>query len=125
VYTIGFGTTTPSQPVCNIDQLDGDPPTGGPFDPGPPFGGPGGPGGPGGRRFLEIDEATLKAVADVTGGQYFRAADAAQLNVVFRALPREVVGQHREVELTVWFVLVAAVLTGGAVVLSLRWNRYP
>jgi hypothetical protein len=29
------------------------------------------------------------------------------------------------VELTVWFVLVAAVLTGGAVVLSLRWNRYP
>jgi Ca-activated chloride channel family protein len=125
VYTIGFGTTTPSPPACNIDQLGGDLPTAGPFDYGAPPVGQSGLGGPGGRRFLEIDEATLKAVADVTGGEYFRAADADQLGVVFRALPREVVRQHREVELTVWVVLVAAVLTGGAVVLSLRWNRYP
>jgi Ca-activated chloride channel family protein len=125
VYTIGFGTTTPSQPVCNIDQLGDDLPAGGPFDNGPQFGGPGGPGGPGGRRFLEIDETTLQAVADTTGGEYFRAQDAAQLAVVFRTLPRTVVRQHRDVELTVWFVLVAAVLAAGAVGLSLRWNRYP
>lgn len=122
VYTIGFGTTTPSPPVCNIDQLGDDLPAGGPFDNGPPFGGPGGPGG---RRFLEIDEATLQGVAETTGGEYFRAEDAAQLDVVFRTLPRTVVRQHRDVELTVWFVLVAAVLAAGAVGLSLRWNRYP
>jgi Ca-activated chloride channel family protein len=121
VYTIGFGTTSPSQPVCNIDQLRGDAPTNGPFDIGPPPGTGFGPGG----RFAEIDEKTLQAVADTTGGQYFRAEDADQLDDVFRTLPREVVEQHRQEELTVWFVLVASVLAAAAIALSLRWNRYP
>ena len=119
VYTIGFGTTTPSQPVCNIDQLRGDLPTNGPFDIGPP------PGTGFGGRFAEIDEPTLQAVADTTGGQYFRAEDADQLDDVFRTLPREVVEQHRQEELTVWFVLVAFVLAAAAIALSLWWNRYP
>ena len=122
VYTIGFGTTTPSQPVCNIDQLGGDVPVGGPFDNAPPGGGPGGPGA---RRYLEIDEPTLQGVANLTGGQYFRAKDADQLNKVFQGLPREVVRQHRQVEMTVWFVFVAAMLAAGAIGLSLWWNRYP
>ena len=63
VFTIGFGTSTPSPLVCSPEQLGGEltqapdggvpPPT---FDPG--------------RRgnFLEIDEATLRAVAKTTGG---------------------------------------------------------
>jgi Ca-activated chloride channel homolog len=120
VYTIGFGTTSPSQPVCNIDQLRGDAPSSGPFDIGPPPGS----GFPGGR-FAEIDEKTLQAVADTTGGQYFRAEDADQLDDVFRTLPREVIEQHRQEELTVWFVLVASVLAAAAIALSLWWNRYP
>jgi Ca-activated chloride channel homolog len=119
IYAIGFGTTEPSQPVCNIDQLGGELPAG-PFDVGPP----GGPGGPP-RRFLEIDEKTLHAVADTTGGQYFRAKDAAQLNDVFRRLPSEAVRQTEDVELTVWFVLAAALLATAAIGLSLWWNRYP
>ena len=32
VYTIGFGTTEPSQPVCNIDQVGRDIPTDAPID---------------------------------------------------------------------------------------------
>ena len=95
-------------------------PRSGPFDIGPPPG----TGGIGGR-FAEIDEATLQAVADTTGGQYFRAEDADQLDDVFRTLPREVVEQHRQEELTVWFVLVASVLAAAAIALSLWWNRYP
>jgi Ca-activated chloride channel homolog len=118
IYAIGFGTTEPSQPVCNIDQLGGDLPAG-PFDVGGPPGGPGGPP----RRFLEIDEKTLQAVADTTGGQYFRAKDAAQLNDVFKRLPSEAVRQTEDVELTVWFVLAAALLATAAIGLSLRWNR--
>jgi Ca-activated chloride channel family protein len=126
VYAIGFGTTEPAQPVCNIDQLGGDLPDAGPFDvgpPDPPSGG--GPGGPGGRRFLQIDEETLQGVADLTGGLYFRAEDADQLNDVFRRLPNEVVEQQVDEELSVWFVLAAAVLAAGAIGLSLWWNRYP
>jgi len=123
VYAIGFGTTEPSQPVCNIDQLGGDLADAGPFDVGPP--GAVGPGGPGGRRFLQIDEETLQGVADVTGGQYFRAEDADQLGDVFRRLPSEVVEQQVDEELSVWFVLAAAVLAASAIGLSLWWNRYP
>ena len=120
VYAIGFGTTEPSQPVCNIDQLGGDLADIGPFDVGPP-----GAGGPGGRRFLQIDEATLQAVADLTGGQYFRAEDADQLDDVFRRLPSEVVEQQLDEELSVWFVLAAAALAASAIGLSLWWNHYP
>jgi len=120
VYAIGFGTTEPSQPVCNIDQLGGDLADTGQFDPGPP-----GAGGPGGRRFLEIDEETLQGVAELTGGQYFRAEDADQLDDVFRRLPSEVVRQQVDEELSVWFVLAAAVLAASAIGLSLWWNRYP
>ncbi len=120
IYAIGFGTTEPSQPVCNIDQLGGDLPAGR-FDVGGPPGGPGGPP----RRFLQIDETTLQAVADTTGGQYFRAQDAAQLNDVFRRLPSETVRQTEDVELTVWFVLSAALFVAASIGLSLWWNRYP
>ena len=45
VYTIGFGTTEPSQPVCNIDQVGRDIPTDAPIDVGGPPGGGGGGGG--------------------------------------------------------------------------------
>ncbi len=123
VYTIGFGTTTPSQPVCNIDQIGRDIPTDAPIDIGgdPGFGGGGGGGG--GRRFLQIDEPTLQAVAKMTGGEYFRAADAEQLDHVFGDLPREVVTQQQREEITVWFVLVAALLASAAIGLSLAWNR--
>lgn len=119
VYTIGFGTTEPSQPVCNIDQVGRDIPTDAPID----VGGPGG-GGPGVRRFLQIDEATLQGVAKMTGGEYFRAADAEQLDDVFQGLPQSVETQEQQEEITVWFVLVASLLATAAIGLSLAWNRH-
>ena len=116
VYTIGFGTTDPAPGVCNIDQVGRDLPGNVPFD----VGG-GGPGG--GRRFLNLDEPTLQGVATMTGGQYFRAQDAAELDQAFTDLPSEVVTQHQREELTVWFVLVGGLLAAAAIGLSLAWNR--
>ncbi len=88
---------------------------------------PGPPGGQGGapRRFLQIDEEILQAVTDITGGQYFRAEDAAQLDDAFRRLPSEVVHQDEDVELTVCSVPFAALLATAAIGLSLWWNRHP
>ena len=61
--------------------------------------------------FLEIDEPTLQGVANITGGQYFRAQDADQLDGVFQRRCRaRSCSQHRQEELTVWFVLVASLL---------------
>jgi Ca-activated chloride channel family protein len=120
VYTIGFGTLEPGPLVCTAEQLGGEA-----FDPN--FSGGFGPGGPppGFTQFLVIDEPTLEEIADTTGGEYFKAENAAQLIEVFRALPARVEVQQEPRELSVWFAASGAVLVLGGVGLALRWNRFP
>ncbi|GIE84407.1 VWA domain-containing protein [Actinoplanes regularis] len=116
VFTIGFGTTEPSQMICTADQLSGDTFMGGGF-------GGGGFGGGGRGRVQEIDEEALTRVADLTGGRYFKAQDADELNGVLGDLPKEI-GLHKEnVEISFWFVLAGALLVVTGVGLSLWWNR--
>lgn len=120
VFTIGFGTTTPSQMVCTADQVSGDS-----FMGGGGFRGGGGFGGGGRGRVQEIDEDALTKVADLTGGQYFKAQDADELNGVLGDLPKEI-GLHKaNVEISFWFVLAGAVLVFTGLGLSLWWNRGP
>ena len=120
IFTIGFGTTQPSQMMCTADKI-GD---GSPFGRGQ--GGFGGPfGGFGGRRALLIDEDTLTKVADLTGGRYFQARDAGQLNKALADLPKEIGLHKQKTEISVWFVLAGALLTFLGVGLSLWWNRAP
>jgi Ca-activated chloride channel family protein len=71
VYTIGFGTTSSMPLVCTSEQLGGGIPFGDQF--GGPIGvGPGGPGGVGQvpNQFVDLDEPTLRGVAEMTGGEY-------------------------------------------------------
>jgi Ca-activated chloride channel family protein len=125
IYPIGFGTTNPTQMVCSAQDLGGDafgefgPRSGGQV----PGGAAGGGGfGGGGRNFLTVDEPTLKVVAASTGGTYHQASDAAQLGEVLRGIPREVVLQRQDVEVTAYLAILAALLVAGALVLSVRWN---
>ena len=60
-------------------------------------------GGPGGFR-RGIDEATLKQVADLTGGTYYPAESADQLQGVFESLPTSLITKHEVVEVGVGFV---------------------
>jgi Ca-activated chloride channel family protein len=123
VYTIGFGTTQPAAMVCSRSQLGGDA-----F--GDSFGGPGSfgtfdgvdtsSGAP--RSYLVIDEPTLQAVAERTGGQYYRAESADQLMGVFDDLPRDVARQRAEREITMGFTVAGAVLLLGALVASHRFS---
>jgi Ca-activated chloride channel family protein len=119
VYPIGFGTRNPTSMVCTAKQLGGRG-----FD---NFGRGGfgrGGGGPQGN-FLLVDEGTLKKVASVTGGTYFSASDAGQLQGALKNLPRHVEIQHREVEVSVALVGLAALLvllTGWA---AARWTAFP
>lgn len=121
VYTIGFGTANPGQMICSRAQLGGDVFGGGFGNFGGNFSGFGG----GFRRFLVIDEDTLQAVADMTGGEYFRAENAEQLLGIFRDLPTRITLQREEREISFVFSALGAVLATAAVALSLRWNRYP
>lgn len=123
VYTIGFGTENPTGAMsCTVDQLGGDLSFGGG---GAGIGGGGGFGGGGRRRFLVTDEPTLKAVASMTGGKFYKAQDAKQLKSVFANLPRDVKLQKRKIELSAGFAAFGALLTATAVFLSLLWNRSP
>ena len=122
VYTIGFGTSNPTDMVCTAEQLGGD----SLFD--QPTFGAGGYGTPPAsaiRRLLVADEGTLQSVANLTGGKFYRAEDSDQLRGVFDKLPRDVELQSRQVELSVGFLGVGALLSLLAMVLSLRWNRTP
>jgi Ca-activated chloride channel homolog len=116
VFTIGFGTTNPAPLVCTRDQIGGDAPRRGDR-------GPGGFGGGGGGRNLQIDEAALTQVADMTGGEYFRAEDSEALTGVLLDLPDAIVVQRQNVEITAWFAVTGAILVLVAIGLSQWWNR--
>ena len=92
------------------------------FDPG--FGGGGFGGGGGGLR-RAIDEETLMAVAEATGGEYDLAENAGQLNEVFAELPTDLIVAHEVVEISVAFTAVAVVLIGLAILLGQAWRPLP
>ncbi len=112
IYTIGFGTTEPSPLVCTPDQI-----TSGGFGGGRPdqrrgFG-----------RAQQIDEDSLKQVADITGGKYFQAKDASELAGALRDLPDSIVLQRENVEISAWFALTGALLVLAGIGLAQWWNR--
>ncbi|MDQ2782776.1 VWA domain-containing protein [Lapillicoccus sp.] len=117
VYPIGFGTTNPTQMVCSRSQVGGLEQQ---------FRGPN-PGGAGGggvslRSFLVVDEDALRTVASTTGGEYFAAKDADQLNSVLSDLPKHIQLQEQDVDISFGFTAVAAVLLLLGLGLSIRWS---
>jgi Ca-activated chloride channel family protein len=127
VYTIGYGTANGSEiPFC-APQLQG----GGTIDRGG-FGGGGfggggfGGGGFGGGGFRRgIDEDTLKQVSAMTGGEYYSAESAGELQNVFKNLPTYLITKHETTEISVAFAAFGAVLAAVAVTLSLLWHPLP
>ena len=118
VYPIGFGTTEPTMMVCTAEQLGGN-----------LFENPGRRGWGGGLRGgggpLVADEPTLRQVASITGGTYFAASDAGQLQDVLADLPRHVQVQQREIEVSVWLAALAGLLVLLGVGAAVRWSAFP
>jgi Ca-activated chloride channel homolog len=121
VYTIGFGTTNNSSPMnCGDEDPFG---FGGGF--GSPFGGGGGGGFGGGAFRREIDEETLKQVADATGGEYYIATSATELQDVFQNLPTYVTVTRETTEISVFFTAMAVLIAILAMILAVRWHPLP
>ena len=122
VYTIGFGTERGSEMICPA-QLGGNEV----FDGG--FGGGGGGlfggGGFGGGFRRGIDEETLREVAAMTGGEYYAASSAAELQSVFKGLPTYLITEHKVTEISVAFTALGAFLAAAAIGLSLLWQPLP
>ena len=118
VYTIGFGSQEGGQldPVCR-QQFMGN-------EPGAAFGGGGGFGGAGGFR-RGIDEGTLRQVADLTGGTYYPAESAADLQHVLSNLPTTLITKHEVVEVSAGFVGLGGILAAIALLLGRAWRPLP
>jgi Ca-activated chloride channel homolog len=116
VYTIGYGTVDNTSPMDCGDDFSRDP-----FF----FGGGGFQFGPPGnsRDFrLQIDEETLKQIADITGGTYYYASSATELAEVFQNLPSFVIATRETIEVSAFFTAFAAIMILAAMFLSFRWH---
>jgi Ca-activated chloride channel family protein len=121
VYTIGFGSVDGGSldPTCRRQFIGNEPGAG--------FGGGGGGfGGGGGGRFPRgIDEPTLRQVADLTGGTYYPADSAAELERVFADLPTNLITKRESLEISVGFVGLGGLLAAFGLLLGRAWRPLP
>ena len=114
VYTIGFGTTSSHSVMdCGAQFQENDQFGGG-------FGFPFGFGGGGFHR--ELDEVTLKQIADLTGGAYYAATSAGELTDVFQNLPTYLIATRQTIEISVFFTAIAALALVITMILSIFWH---
>lgn len=71
--------------------------------------------------YVRLDEETLKAVADITRAEYFRAGTSEDLKKVYRQLNKKLVLEKKDTEIAFVFAAAAAVLLTAALGLSLLW----
>jgi len=71
---------------------------------------------------VELDEKTLKGVADMTHGAYYRAGNQSELNGVYKTLTEQLFLERRKTELTAILAGLAALFTIFAATLSIMWT---
>jgi Ca-activated chloride channel homolog len=71
--------------------------------------------------YVRLDEETLKAVADITRAEYFRAGTSEDLKKVYRQLTKQLVLEKKDTEIAFAFAAAAVVLLTAALGLSLLW----
>ncbi|MFO1271982.1 MAG: VWA domain-containing protein [Rubrivivax sp.] len=77
--------------------------------------------GEGAAYYLQLDEPTLRQVAQMTGGEYHQAATAEALRSVYLNLGSRLQTTPRETELTALLALAAALLLAAGAGLSVLW----
>jgi Ca-activated chloride channel family protein len=76
----------------------------------------------GGRLMrAQLDEDSLKRIADLTRAQYYKAGSAEDLQAVYKLLSRSIVVETKETEITSYFAAAAAMLALLSAGLSLLW----
>jgi Ca-activated chloride channel homolog len=114
IYTIGYGTTNSNSVMDCGDPFPED-----------PFGGGGGFGpnfGSGGGFRRDIDETTLRQIADLTGGEYYAATSAGELQNVLENLPTYLVITTETIEISAFFTAIAALMAILAMAFSILWR---
>jgi Ca-activated chloride channel homolog len=78
-------------------------------------------GGEGMAIYLQLDEPTLRHVAQITGGEYHHAGTAEALRSVYQKLGSRLQVSKRDTELTALLAAAAAVLLAAGAGLSVLW----
>lgn len=110
IYTIGFGTTKSAVMDCGTTLADETY-----LSPGLETPGSGGFG-------AEPDEVTLKQIAKMTGGEFYSATSASELQLVFQDLHEFVAASNQTIEISVLFTALGLLLAAAACVLSWLWH---
>jgi Ca-activated chloride channel family protein len=71
--------------------------------------------------YVRLDEDTLKAIAKITGGEYFHAGTANDLRTVYQNLNAKLALERQQTEIGAIFSGVAALLALLAALLSVWW----
>jgi len=77
----------------------------------------------GGRRVDGVDEQALQAIAGATGGRYFYAEAAGQLNQIYQSLGSEFAWQFEQVDIMIPLLALGVLILIAGGLLSLRWFR--
>lgn len=72
-------------------------------------------------QFAELDEATLQAIAEQTGGRYFKSVDAETLDEIYAEIGDEIEREEEETDVSRW--LFAAALAVFGVQMYMRYGR--
>src|SRR5690606_19377617 len=70
---------------------------------------------------VQLDEESLKRIADITRAKYFRATSADELTEIYKQLSTQLVMKREETEITALFTAAAALFAFIAVFLSFLW----
>ena len=58
-------------------------------------------------QYAELDEDTLRAIAEQTGGKYFRSVDIKTLNEIYQNISNDIKREKEETNIKDWFFVFA------------------
>ena len=72
---------------------------------------------------VKLDEDVLKRIAELTGGEYFKADSELKLDKIYQRLSMQIaLKKHRQTEVTVLFALLGMMFLGISTWLRFRQN---
>ena len=81
------------------------------------------PGYEGYSFFTQVDDETLRAVAELTEGEFFKASSAQELQKIYTQLSSQLSLERRDTEISALLAAAAALLLALALALSMLWFR--
>lgn len=75
----------------------------------------------GNPQYAELDEAILQAIAEQTGGKYFKSVDDKTLDEIYKNISHDIKREKEETNIKDWFFLAALIIF--LIYLYLRYGR--